>query len=385
MRLFAPALLIAQLGLPTLSSLAAPASADLRVASVVPAPEQPSLQDEAVIFHENFDHLPDWPTRFFEYSNGDGSFVWTPTDGLQGGAMRCRFEKGQVDAGSLKVVFGRNPFHRGIKQEQVFQDIYWRVYVKHESGWQGNPAKLARATCLASAPNWSQGFIAHVWGGKGEVLCIDPATGIRDSQKVTTRYNDFANLKWLGVQQAQTPIFSQAESGRWICVESRVKINSPGAKDGIFELFVDGKLEAARNDLDWHGTWDDYAINAVFLENYWNDGSLKRQERWFDDFVIGTAPIGPLTARRPVTVLRTAPPQIAAWELQVTSDPDGKDIVWQSHPVDGGLLSLEISQKTGDFLGSRAGVHTLATHTIHWLRVRPVGQPDWSPWHMAFR
>ena len=29
------------------------------------------------------------------------------------------------------------------------------------------------------------------------VLCIDPATGIRDSSKATTRYNDFSNLKWL--------------------------------------------------------------------------------------------------------------------------------------------------------------------------------------------
>ena len=39
-------------------------------------------------------------------------------------------------------------------------------------------------------------------------------------------------------------------------------------------------------ELDWHGTWDEFGINAVFLENYWNEGSVKRQARWFDDFVI---------------------------------------------------------------------------------------------------
>jgi hypothetical protein len=385
MRFIPTIILGAQIGMLVTSGVAAPPSSDLRVASVIASDEQPNVRNDSVIFYEAFDLIPEWSTRFFEYSDGDNSFVWTPNDGLRAGAMRCRFEKGQVSAGSLKVLFGKNPFNRGLMREQSFREIYWRVYVKHESGWEGNPAKLARATCLASGPNWSQGLIAHVWGGKGEVLCIDPATGIRDSRKVSIRYNDFANLKWLGSRQAQTPIFSQAESGRWVCVESHVKINSQGARDGVFELFVDGKLEAVRTDIDWHGSWNDYAINAVFLENYWNEGSLKRQERWFDDFVISTAPIGPITAQRPVTVLRTGPSNVSTWELQVASDPDGKDIVWQSRAVEGSSSSLVISKEKGEFIGSRVGSDSLADDSTHWLRLRQVGQPDWSPWHMAFR
>ena len=234
------------------------------MAAVIPAPEQPAQRDKAVIFYDDFDQLPDWRSRYFEYSPANESFVWSEREGLHGGAMRCQFDKGQVTAGSLKVLFGKNPFGRGIRTDESFQEIYWRVYVKHEAGWQGNPAKLARATCLA-ARDWSQGFIAHVWGGKGDVLCIDPATGIRDSHKVTTGYNDFPHLKWLGSRQGHTPIFSPTESGRWVCVESHVKLNSPGKTDGVFELWVDGKLEAARTDLDWHGEWADYGINAVFL------------------------------------------------------------------------------------------------------------------------
>lgn len=227
--------------------------AALRVAAVLPAPDQPALRDNAaVIFYDDFDQLPEWRLRYFEYSPAKESFVWTEREGLRGGAMRCQFDQGQVTAGSLKVLFGRNPFGRGVRFDQTFQEIYWRAYVKHETGWQGNPAKLARATCLAGK-DWSQGFIAHVWGGKGDVLCIDPATGIRDSRKVTTRYNDFSNLKWLGLRQGQTPIFSPAESGRWVCVESHIKLNTAGKRDGVFELWVDGKLEASRTDLDWHG------------------------------------------------------------------------------------------------------------------------------------
>ena len=81
-----------------------------------------------------------------------------------------------------------------------FREIWWRVYMKTESGWQGNPTKLARATCMAGR-DYSQGLFAHVWGGKGDALCLDPATGIQDDIKVTTHYNDFAHMKWLRNQR----------------------------------------------------------------------------------------------------------------------------------------------------------------------------------------
>jgi len=132
-----------------LSQLQAPT---LRVAAVTPAPDQPQATNTAVIFYEDFGQLPDWRTRCFEYAPEKGSFVCTPSDGLANGAMDCQFEKGQVSAGSLKVLFGKNPFGRGWRREETVREIYWRVYVKHEPGWEGNPAKLARATCMADRP-----------------------------------------------------------------------------------------------------------------------------------------------------------------------------------------------------------------------------------------
>lgn len=221
--------------------------AKLRVAFVVPDARPLAAATNATIFSDDFAEAADRSARYFEYNPEKGSFVWKPGEGMgaQRGAMRAQFERGQVEAGSLKVLFGKSPFSKGIRSQETFREIYWRVYVKHEAGWSGNPAKLARATCLAS-PEWSQGFIAHVWGGKGDVLCIDPATGIQDSRKVSTRYNDFAHLHWLGYRQTQTPICSAAESGRWVCIESHIRLNTPGRKDGVFELWIDGKLEAAR-------------------------------------------------------------------------------------------------------------------------------------------
>lgn len=372
------------LGLTMNSLLAQSPQPAIRAAAVVLASTQPQQQDQAVIFYDDFDKLPDFRATYFGYSSDKGGFTWTKDDGLHGGAMRCQFEKGQVSPGGLQVIFGKNPVGKGIRSTETFNEIYWRVYVKHEQGWEGNPAKLGRTTCLAGA-DWSQGFMAHVWGGKGDVLIIDPATGIRDSHKVSTHYNDFPKLKWLGIRSSQTPIFSPAESGRWVCVESHVRLNTPGQRDGVFDLRIDGKLEAARTDLDWHGTWTDYAINAVFLENYWNRGAIKREARWFDNFVISTSSIGPITAARPATITRTASPANLTWEAQIATDPDGKDIVWTSAVPAAAEQNLVVDNAHGKFTGSCEGKQSLDAGPTYWVQVRETGNAQWSPWHMPFR
>lgn len=363
-----------------------PSFKPLRIALVTPTPIQPQEHDPAVIFYDDFHHAPEQHTRYSEVVDDHGSFIWVPNAGMVGGSMRCQFEKDQVDAGRLHVLLGKNPIGRGHRPDEIFREIYWRVYLRHEPGWEGNPAKLARATCMAGR-DYSQGMIAHVWGGQGDVLCIDPATGIRDSQKVTTRYNDFANLKWLGSRQGKTPIFSPAESGRWVCVESHIKLNSPGQPDGIFELWVDGKLEASRTDLNWHGEWQEFGINAVFLENYCNTngkGSVRRQARWFDNFIVSTHPVGPITAGNSPEIVRTLPQEDLSWETEVGSDPDGKDIVWQSNPMDGKRRNTLVDSGQGRFTGSRLGKTNLAPGMTHWARIRQSGQPGWSPWHAPF-
>jgi len=367
----------------------APTQPTIRVAYVTPAATQPGLQEKSILFSDDFDQTTAPDSRYLEYNREGGSFVRSEGEGYggHGAAMKCQFEKGQVEAGGLKVLFGKNPLGRGIRAQETFREIYWRVYVRHEIGWEGNPAKLGRATCLAGT-DWSQGFIAHVWGGPGDALCIDPATGIVDSHKVTTRYNDFAHLHWLGSRQCQTPLFSSAESGRWVCIESHIRLNTPGRSDGVFELFLDGKREAARTDLDWHGGWSDYAINAVFLENYWNTGSVKRQARWFDDFVISTQPIGPLVAADPPTLTRTAG-HLGNWEAQAATDPEGHDIIWTSRAMDGATISLRLDAAHGAFTGSLAGKQRLANGATYWLRLReraPAGDwSAWTVWHAPFR
>src|SRR5947209_968223 len=83
----------------------------------------------ATIFSDDFDMPGDLHKRYFEYIARNGSFVQDPAVGYggKGGSMRCKFAKDQIEAGSLKVLFGRNPLHRGIQQTETYGEIYWRV------------------------------------------------------------------------------------------------------------------------------------------------------------------------------------------------------------------------------------------------------------------
>ena len=252
--------------------------------SVAPAAVQPFASDPAVIWYDSFDD-PGTLKTYYEFVTYDGLFGATDEQALggSGSSLRGTFHKGTVSAGSLKVAFGDSPFHGvQVRPNERFNQVYWRIYVKHQRGWTGNPAKLSRATSMAGS-DWSQAMIAHVWGGDGDFLTLDPASGVDSSGNLATKgYNDFAHLHWLGNKpNGEYPIFSTEESGKWVCVEAMAKLNTPGASDGSFALWIDGRLDAWRDNLNWRGTWDERSINAVFLENYWNSGSPVEQVRYF--------------------------------------------------------------------------------------------------------
>lgn len=213
-------------------------------------------------------------------------------------AMRAHFARGQVNAGSLKLGFGKTPsagIHPVDSGTATYRDVYWRVYFRTDSDWTGGGDKLSRAQSLVSA-RWAQAVGAPVWSGKDSgaaYLVIDPYSGIDASGILaTTTYNDFAHLRWLGAARSATPIFDAAHAGRWYCIEAHARLNDPGRSNGLFELWIDDWLEARRADLDWAGRQREYGINTVFLENYWNAGSPTDQSRYFDDFVVSTQRIG---------------------------------------------------------------------------------------------
>jgi len=233
--------------------------------------------------------------RYFEYDDDEGEFIPMEGVGLGGSkGMRALFQAGELGAGNLLLGFGRNPIdymNNGIRDTEDFREIYYRMYLKMQGGWlnNSNNHKLSRATSFSST-SWAQAMIAHLWSS-GDCLLIDPASGVEDGVVVTTKYNDFANLHWLGQLAGVTPIFDSQHDDTWYCIEHHIRLNDPGHSNGVQEFWIDGQLEARRDGLNFVDTWTDYAINAVFFENYWNGGSPQLQERYFDNIVVSTEPI----------------------------------------------------------------------------------------------
>ncbi len=382
-------LFVSLLSLPTLA--AEPREAQTpRIECVVPLPHQPQESDSATIWYDDFNG-PDKP-----YGEASGKLDDHESLGGVGKSLACYYAKVSQGEGNRKVFFGDSPSggRTIVRKGEHFDEIYWRIYVKHQPGWTGGGgAKLSRATCLTT-PTWQQAMIAHVWSGPGETLTLDPATGVRGGQIVTTRYNDFAHLHWLGNKPPSTFKFSSpAEAGWWVCVEAYAKLNTPGQKDGVNRLWIDGRLEAQRTGLDWRGSYTGHSINAVFLEAYWNQGSPVSQTRWLDNFVISTKPIGPVVCPPNPVLIKTPhggtgkPP---AWEAQLAADADGKQVVWTSNPITDGS-QVRVDSATGKFVGPLEGKSELAAGMSCYSRVRErisdgseTTASNWSPWHQHF-
>ncbi|MCC7020069.1 MAG: hypothetical protein IT332_09965 [Ardenticatenales bacterium] len=235
--------------------------------------------------------------RYFEIDDDDGDFERAPGVGRGGShGMRTAWQQGEVGAGGLKVAFGRNPIgymnRSRLRPNEDFREVWVRLDVRHDVGWVGDPAKLSRVTVFTHAGDWRQAMVAHLWGdGKGHLL-VDPARCIDAASRVKcATYNDFASFEWLGYKPGTTAVFDTANSGRWYCVVHHVRLNDSGQANGVQEFFIDGRLEARRDGLDFVRSYRDFALNAVFVENYWNDGSVKDQERYFDNLVISAGPI----------------------------------------------------------------------------------------------
>lgn len=240
---------------------------------------------------------------YFEYGSPDQDFVRLPGIGYGGSiGMRARFSRpGQVQGGYLHLAIGKTPssYIRPVDDgTKRYREIYWRHLIKFDVNWVGAGGnKMSRAQVLVSR-NWAQAATGPVWSGimsEGEPyrLGIAPSSGTDESGVVRTRdYNDFANYRRLGVAWSRTPIFDPLHIGKWYCIEVHARLNEPGRSTGLFELWINGGLEARIEGLNWQGSYSEYGFNAVFLENYWNDGAPQPQERYFDNFIVSTERIG---------------------------------------------------------------------------------------------
>lgn len=264
-----------------------------------PFPACPDDLPEGWIFCEDFEALGDPSSVFFDYADGEGNF--TPEfegDAASGvGAMRAHYREGVEAAGFLSVSFGANPINTagrpGYAESDDFGEVYWRFRVKMQEGWpDAGPHNLTRVSAFAQA-DWGQAMVANISSNGDGVTLLGQGSSCVDAGAVKCAgIDDATKLEPVGTLAGRTALFSSEQAGEWRCVEAHVKLNTPGIADGLFEFWVDGNLEASTGAVDWRGEWSEFGMNLLTLENFWVGGAPADLDRWFDDLVISTSPIG---------------------------------------------------------------------------------------------
>ena len=121
--------------------------------------------------------------------------------------------------------------------------------------------------------------------------------------------------------------------GEWICMESMVKANTPGAADGEQAFWINGKLAARFKDIRWRST-DRLKLNSFWLQYDVCENSAKhnsdpapqdrRYEVWFDDIVLATDYIGPVQGKPKAGKKAAAPSRSALLTGDLPKTPPGK-------------------------------------------------------------
>ena len=269
--------------------------------------ERLPIPSDALLWCDDFENT-DLPAsglvkdNYYDFSDAGGSLRRVSTEAKSGHfALEQHYRRaGAQSAGYFSRTFGKSSVSSQSHSDRHFREIYWRFYVKHPASFAGFPDKLTRASVFA-AKNRAQAMIAHVWleSDAQKAWMLDPASGTDKAGSLrSTKWNDFANLRWLGQRGGKVAI----ARGKWQCVEVHVALNDPARTNGRFSLWIDGVLSAQASGLNWLGDFQAFGINTVMIESYWNAGTPAAQSRYIDSLIIAEQRIGCHSDKRPARI-----------------------------------------------------------------------------------
>ncbi len=224
------------------------------------------------LWFDDFEHLDDLGDSYQDY--GDRDLAVSDEDAFEGNkSLRQSYSSGQVDAGWIVRY----------REEGFPSHLFMRWYHKFEEGFEGFPPKMARMR-NRSHSSWEKPFGVYCWIEDGRVVADIKAT-------TSTQANSSG---WLPKLWSDFSFNDPENVGRWICFEMEVKLNDRGEQNGVCRIWADDQLIIEKTGLDIRGD-DNLEINEVMLDGYWNGGSPKSQNRYFDNFIISTEKIGPIS------------------------------------------------------------------------------------------
>jgi hypothetical protein len=318
-----------------------------------PSSLDPSLQKRTdILFFSGFETSPwekPWAMAWGPEPSAHGEAVTGP-EALSGRSLRIHYSKGVF--GPEGGYLFRSSFSKwGIPGQEA---LYLRYYVRFEPGFDfvkgGKLPGLAGGDGNTGGhkPNGKDGWSARImWRGDGKIVqyVYHPDQ--------TGDYGE--DLEW---NYGGCPRFFKP--GRWHCVETYVRMNSPGKKDGIIRSWLDGDLSLEATTLRFRDV-PELKIDQLEFETFFGGGdaswaSPRDQQAFFDGFALSSAPLGPdpaLTGKGAVVPGESAVASEkgtlvydgdhAGWQFSGWSEGryDGASILKNHTPEGGKSLSIE--------------------------------------------
>ena len=244
--------------------------------------------DGSVFFFEGFED-EGYTTRFTEVSHPENRRLVTGDVVFSGRhSLRLSIRGDTHYGGSLSFRFAQ----AGMPEPE---ELYGRYYLRFGANWDpGSGGKL---------PGPSGTYGRAGWGGRK----VDGTDGwsarmgfktsrVREGETQVYFYTYHADMTGQYGSNFLWDIQNRGslERERWYCIETYVKMNTPGGNDGVLRGWVDGELAMEKTDLRFRD------VPGLKVERFWMNvyyggtwSAPKDMDVYFDNVALSSAPIGP--------------------------------------------------------------------------------------------
>lgn len=162
--------------------------------------------------------------------------------------------------------------HVSVGDEKI-EEIYLQMYSKISSGysWPDRSHKIAIFN-LTDGVTTARRYQVYVYADPNGRYAVD--------------YTDIENWVFNGLSQnVGTPV--NVSSGQWDKLKLRVRLNTPGSRNGVVELWINDELKLSYNNVNIRLDTN-YGLNKFILSSYSTRSNGFSGTQWYDEVLIST-------------------------------------------------------------------------------------------------
>ncbi len=241
------------------------------------------------------------------FRSGQHNLKVEETGGIKDGNLWIHFPPERLDGrgNGTKTPHG----HLLRKHGKEFDEVYYRYYLKLGPDFRDAP-RCDGGKFPGFVSEISGGLVHSVTGKNGwslrggyDINCdrnnpIYPRVALHTYAYDMSKPDGQFGQTWAWTGRGDLGL---VELDRWVCIEQRLKVNTPGKKDGILQVWIDGKLAHERLDVELRGSPPYEPEKAVTLgiseaANHTHHGGGHTAGKWMsvymDQLVAATERVG---------------------------------------------------------------------------------------------